>query len=229
MGIKKSILFLGITISIFSILGGTTDIQNVSGHGNIDQSSTGPFNNDLGLSPSSTSRAQSFTPTVSNLVAVDIFMADDPLFMGFSDTVTVNIRTGSHNGPILDSSTKTVTTTGATFSNPRVEHFDFSPSVGLTSGVQHFIQIDTGASAGVMKWVVGDDLYPGGTVISFGTPDMDSDHGFITYFEDVPVGGSLVPIDTTSLLLAGTQMTAAWMIPAIIAAIGIGIVIARKL
>jgi len=43
------------------------------------------------------------------------------------------------------------------------------------------------------------------------------------------VGGSLVPIDTTSLLLAGTQMTASWMIPAIIAAIGIGIVIARKL
>ena len=43
------------------------------------------------------------------------------------------------------------------------------------------------------------------------------------------VGGSSVPIDTTSLLLAGTQMTASWMIPAIIAAIGIGIVIARKL
>jgi len=42
------------------------------------------------------------------------------------------------------------------------------------------------------------------------------------------VGGTLIPIDATSLLLAGTQMTASWMIPAIIAAIGIGIVIARK-
>ena len=46
---------------------------------------------------------------------------------------------------------------------------------------------------------------------------------------DVLIGGALIPIDTTSLLLAGAQMTAAWMIPVIVSAIGIGIVIARKL
>jgi len=43
------------------------------------------------------------------------------------------------------------------------------------------------------------------------------------------VGGEFLPIDTTSLLLAGTQNNAAWMIPVIVSAIGIGIVIARKL
>jgi len=43
-----------------------------------------------------------------------------------------------------------------------------------------------------------------------------------------PVGGNILPMDTTALLLAGTQMTAAWLIPAIVSAIGIGIVIARK-
>ncbi len=43
-----------------------------------------------------------------------------------------------------------------------------------------------------------------------------------------PVGGELIPLDTTMVLVAGTQLTAAWMIPAIVAAIGIGIVIARK-
>ncbi len=43
-----------------------------------------------------------------------------------------------------------------------------------------------------------------------------------------PVGGTLIPIDKTSLILAGTQMTAVWMIPVIIAGIGIAIVIARK-
>ena len=42
------------------------------------------------------------------------------------------------------------------------------------------------------------------------------------------VGGSIIPIDTTSLLLAGTQMTASWMIPVIVAGIGFAIVIARK-
>jgi len=42
------------------------------------------------------------------------------------------------------------------------------------------------------------------------------------------VGGSFIPIDKTSLLLAGAQMNAAWMIPVIVFAIGIGIVITRK-
>jgi len=42
------------------------------------------------------------------------------------------------------------------------------------------------------------------------------------------VGGILIPIDTTMVLLAGSQMTASWMIPVIVAGIGIAIVIARK-
>ncbi len=43
------------------------------------------------------------------------------------------------------------------------------------------------------------------------------------------VGGELLPLDTTALLLAGAQMNAAWIIPVIVSAIGIGIVILRKL
>jgi len=42
------------------------------------------------------------------------------------------------------------------------------------------------------------------------------------------VAGTPIPIDTTMVLALGAQYTAAWMIPAIIAAIGIAIVIARK-
>ena len=42
------------------------------------------------------------------------------------------------------------------------------------------------------------------------------------------IGGAFIPTDTTALLLAGTQMTAAWLIPVVVAAIGIGIVILRK-
>ena len=45
----------------------------------------------------------------------------------------------------------------------------------------------------------------------------------------ISVGGELIPLDTTALLLAGTYSVAAWMIPIIVSAIGIGIVIARKL
>jgi len=42
------------------------------------------------------------------------------------------------------------------------------------------------------------------------------------------VGGEFIGIETTSVLAAGAQYTAAWMIPVIVSAIGIGIVIARK-
>ena len=43
-----------------------------------------------------------------------------------------------------------------------------------------------------------------------------------------PVGGEFIPLDSTMVLVAGAQYTAAWMIPVIVSAIGIGIVIARK-
>jgi len=49
-----------------------------------------------------------------------------------------------------------------------------------------------------------------------------------TSFDDKPVGGTLIPIDKTSLLLAGAQMTAAWMIPAIVAGAGIVLVLVRR-
>jgi len=42
------------------------------------------------------------------------------------------------------------------------------------------------------------------------------------------VGGELIPLDTTTLLLAGIYSTAAWMIPVIVSGIGFAIVIARK-
>jgi len=43
-----------------------------------------------------------------------------------------------------------------------------------------------------------------------------------------PVGGELIPLDTTMVLVAGTHSVASWMIPVLVSAVGIGIVIARK-
>ncbi len=45
---------------------------------------------------------------------------------------------------------------------------------------------------------------------------------------DQAVGGEFIGIDSTMVLAAGAQYTAAWMIPVLVSAIGIGIVIARK-
>ncbi len=45
---------------------------------------------------------------------------------------------------------------------------------------------------------------------------------------DVLVGGTLIPIDSSSLLLAGAQMSASWLIPVIVSSIGIGLVLVKK-
>ncbi len=59
--------------------------------------------------------------------------------------------------------------------------------------------------------------------------DFGVDNFLCTLNLDVQaVGGKLIPLDTTMVLVAGTHTAAAWMIPVIISAIGIGIVIARK-
>ncbi len=42
------------------------------------------------------------------------------------------------------------------------------------------------------------------------------------------VGGDMIQMQTTSVLAAGAQYTAAWMIPVLVSAIGIAIVVARK-
>jgi len=44
-----------------------------------------------------------------------------------------------------------------------------------------------------------------------------------------PVGGEMILVDTTTLMLAGTQYMAAWLIPVIVSAVGFGIVILRKI
>jgi len=51
---------------------------------------------------------------------------------------------------------------------------------------------------------------------------------FMLTIPGIPVGGTIVPINTTALLLAGAQ-TFSWMIPVILSGIGIGLfVVSRK-
>jgi len=60
------------------------------------------------------------------------------------------------------------------------------------------------------------------------TPDFSSG-SIIAIPGKIPtVGGEMINVDSTALILAGTQNTAAWMIPVIVSVIGIGIVISRK-
>jgi hypothetical protein len=40
-----------------------------------------------------------------------------------------------------------------------------------------------------------------------------------------PVGGKLLSIDTTALILAGVQATASWLVPVVVSSLGIGMII----
>ena len=89
----------------------------------------------------------------------------------------------------------------------------------------------------LVDWAFDPPIPPGHEFSLFKFIDCDSAIGplalviDVLQFPTVPVliGGTLIPIDTTALLLVGAQTNAAWMIPVIVSAIGIGIVIARKL
>jgi len=67
-------------------------------------------------------------------------------------------------------------------------------------------------------------------VPSFGSVDGSSG-SIVVVFDDGgfgPVGGTSLPIDSTSLLLAGASVNV-WMIPVVLSAAGFGILIARKI
>jgi len=64
------------------------------------------------------------------------------------------------------------------------------------------------------------------------SPNGEVEDHLVNIMEDgngePPIGGTLIPVDSTSLILAGAQMTAAWMIPLVVAGFGIGLVFLRK-
>ena len=66
---------------------------------------------------------------------------------------------------------------------------------------------------------------PAGTAIGDGVGIPELIHCNLILF---PVGGELIPLDTTMILVAGTHSVAAWMIPVIVSAIGFAIVISKK-
>jgi len=115
--------------------------------------------------------------------------------------------------------------------------FDFEEPVPLSAGVRYWFALKAGAdftplpTGAIYMNAAGDFGQTGFSSTGF-PPTTFGPVGAANWFQltgHVPiVGGELIPIDSTSLLLAGAQMNAAWMIPVIVSGIGIGIVIARK-
>jgi len=195
-------------------------------HGNADQSFTGPFSSVGAIEPNFIPSGQTFTPTVDNLVAVDVFFCDvTPAGAGTVD-LTVNVWDSNTPGvgTLLGSSLVTVNELNILCSaQPSPVHFDFG-TIPLVPGNTYALSfVQNLPTVGVQ---LGSDTYPGG-MLWVGTPFPTFDFGFITYFDQV-VGGESLPIDSTALLLAGAQ-TFSWMIPVVLSVLGIGLfVVSRK-
>ena len=58
--------------------------------------------------------------------------------------------------------------------------------------------------------------------------EISSMQGNVFLMPQSVVGGHMIPVDTTTLMIAGAQNTAVWLIPVLVSAIGFGIIILRK-
>jgi hypothetical protein len=109
--------------------------------------------------------------------------------------------------------------------------FDFEEPIPLTANTKYWIAIQTGtlaAPADVLcnfsePFGVGDDTW----VWLDGDPNQAINNGqldcwFQITAKDKVVGGELLPLDSTALMLAGLQSSAIWMLPILAGAAGAG-------
>jgi len=111
-------------------------------------------------------------------------------------------------------------------------HFHGPAPPGINTGVQVPIIASPSPLVGnaVLTAAQETDILNGLFYINLHTANHPGGEirGQVSCIPSTPVGGELIPLDTTMILVAGTHSVAAWMIPVIVSAIGIGIVIARK-
>jgi hypothetical protein len=209
-------------------------VQNVFAHGNIDQENPPPNDAlfcgiwDPIIAPTRTA-AQEFIPVDSNLVAVDVELIQ--LQLVSVEPITVNIWTPNIGGNLVGSALINSADLPGDGNFEDIVHVDFAAPIPLVPGNPYFLELRLNApnSLGDIQWSMKDsNSYPAGTSICGLNPTPDNDFIFRTYSSSQVVAGQIIPIDTTSLLLASAQ-SFSWMIPVVLSGIGIGLfVVSRK-
>jgi len=169
---------------------------------------------------------QDFIPNADNMIAIDVLIT--PAVLNNPNPFTVNIYEGSVP---LPGANNQIGTTSTHLGLPSVGvtdtvHFTFPTPVMLTPGQPHAIELLVNDGSSDFAWSVdfGDNNRIPGDV-QCGLVQQGFEYLFATYFEEIvngPVGGELFPIDTTSLMLAGLQSSAIWMIPTLAGLAGAG-------
>ena len=90
---------------------------------------------------------------------------------------------------------------------------DYSNTLGIPPEALGSIGVPSGASGGT-----GPSSFSSGSIV-------------VTFFDEFffgPVGGTEIPVDTTTLLLAGVQSISMWMIPVVAAVAVIGVFVIKR-
>ncbi len=154
------------------------------------------------------------------LEEIDIDPGNDPNFINLLCPSPIPVAILS--SPAFDAFTVDVTTLafGPSGAGATGSEFTDVDGDGLIDLLSIYRQVETGIVFGDTEACLTGELLDG-------TPILECD-SIVTIRNVCAVGGELIPLDTTMVLVAGTQTTAAWMIPVLVSAIGIGIVLARK-
>jgi len=175
------------------------------------------------------SNHQRYFPGANSIAAVDIELVS--LNLASASPITVNLYQGfGIGGPLLGSTSNDDGNYPAVAAPPAIVHFDFGAPITLVPNDPYTIEITINDGSSDFQWQatldnplpVPQDVECFSNII---VPDID--FIFATYFP-VTVGGSDVTINTSALLLAGVQSISMWMIPVVIAGIGIGVFVIKK-
>lgn len=130
---------------------------------------------------------QSFVPSTSHLVGIDLRLRTGGSFPSDGHETTINIREGNPAGSVLGSSTAFVPSPGVV-GEQRMVHFDFETPIEMTSGNEYVVEwVQTtipGVPANAILGWMGqlDDPYPAGNAFnSSGTAIVENDYNFVTH------------------------------------------------
>ncbi len=165
----------------------------------IDQSNTNAPQRFYNTDPSSgnTPIGQEFTPTISSLDFVKLYVADAGSDIGPGANFEVNIRQASIAGTILGTSDVTYVPDGTnTGGGSTITDFSFASPVSLTPGSLYVIQVVQLAPIVTGNFNFGidgntADVYSGGRAIIGGIPNSNFDFYFSEGVRAVPEPASL--------------------------------------
>ncbi len=214
-----------LTLLISSL--GMINLPSANADGVVDQSNvpgTAALVAPIGTAPPVI--IQTFTPTTPDIVAVDLFLS------GGDSTVLLDIFVTDNADAAVISQANFNPGCPCLITTP--VHIDFTGaqtnllSVSLTNTLS--VQHSSGSSATTTNWLgSAANAYAPGSAQGPTTNPAIHDFFFRTYEgPSVAVGSISIPIDTTSMLVAGSEMNSVWITLAIAAAIGVGILIIRR-